>query len=62
MESKSVDSILFYILGSIGFIDFILGACLVDTNFPLGATLVIVGLAFFLWAAYEGGYFKKGGH
>ena len=57
MESKSVDSILFYILGSIGIILFFLGACIVEANFTLGAVVVIVGLVFILWANYEGGYF-----
>lgn len=58
MESKSVDSILFYILGSTGFILFFLGAAMLDTYFEVGTLTVIVGLAFFLWSAYEGGYFR----
>lgn len=61
MDGESSESTLFYILGSIGIIDFFLGSAMLDANFELGAVVVIVGLAFILWANYEGGYLGKGG-
>jgi membrane-bound ClpP family serine protease len=57
VDAKS-ESILFYILGSFGIVLFFLGALVLDINFELGAAAVIVGLAFILWANYEGGYFR----
>lgn len=58
MKSKSVDSILPKILGGIGFLDCLLGAGMIDTNFNQGAVVLVVGGLLLLWCAYEEGYFR----